>query len=392
MAKERTGSIVKRKPRTKGEKSSWWARITYIDPVSGKRRDLQRRAESKAHARDLVHSLVNEIDTTEGRSLAHERKTFAELADYYEKHYLKPAEYVEGRKVAGLRSLTSPKGQLQTARGYFGRRPLRSITYADIADFRSERLKTPTRGDLARYDEALKQYEKAPKPRHKVEPPELRVTRSIATANRDLALLRRMLNVAKREGWIISNPFNMGESLISVADEKKRERILTRPEESSLLGACNARRLVHLRPIIVCALANRVITVAAFNTKTMRARTVSVTARLAKELERLYEQSPKHRDGLVFGIRDDVKHSFDTVRRAAGLSDLRFHDLRHTAATRLVGLHIPLSEVGRVLGHTQANTTYRYVNANIETARRAAAALDAFNAEAESGPVTELVN
>jgi integrase len=66
------------------------------------------------------------------------------------------------------------------------------------------------------------------------------VTRSIATANRDLALLRRMLNVAKREGWIISNPFNMGESLISVADEKKRERILTRPEESSLLDACNA--------------------------------------------------------------------------------------------------------------------------------------------------------
>jgi hypothetical protein len=103
---------------------------------------------------------VNEIDTTHGRSLAHERKTFAELADYYEKHYLKPAEYVEGRKVAGLRSLISPKGQLQTARGYFGRRPLRSITYADIADFRSERLKTPTRGDLARYDEALQQYEK----------------------------------------------------------------------------------------------------------------------------------------------------------------------------------------------------------------------------------------
>ena len=92
-----------------------------------------------------------------------------------------------------------------------------------------------------------------------------------------------------------------------------------------------------------------------------------------------------------FGIRDDVKHSFDTVRRA-GLGDLRFHDLRHTAATRLVGLHIPLSEVGRVLGHTQANTTYRYVNANIETARRASAALDAFNAEDETLQASESVN
>jgi integrase len=65
------------------------------------------------------------------------------------------------------------------------------------------------------------------------------------------------------------------------------------------------------------------------------------------------------------------------------LNDLRFHDLRHTAATRLVGAHIPLSEVGRVLGHTQANTTFHYVNANAETAKRAAAALNAFNAETQ---------
>jgi integrase len=65
---------------------------------------------------------------------------------------------------------------------------------------------------------------------------------------------------------------------------------------------------------------------------------------------------------------------------------LRFHDLRHTHATRLVSKHMPLSEVGRVLGHTQANTTYRYVNANLETAKRAAAALDEFNTSVdESG-------
>src|SRR5436190_22514144 len=74
-------------------------------------------------------------------------------------------------------------------------------------------------------------------------------------------------------------------------------------------------------------------------------------------------------------------------RSAKGLPDVRFHDLRHTAATRLVAAHLPLPEVGRVLGHIQANTTYRYVNANIETTRRAAALLDAFN----SGTVEQLV-
>jgi predicted LPLAT superfamily acyltransferase len=58
-----------------------------------------------------------------------------------------------------------------------------------------------------------------------------------------------------------------------------------------------------------------------------------------------------------------------------------------------VGAHVPLSEVVRVLGHTQANTTYRYVNANIETARRAAAALDAFNADGTLQPEpVEMVN
>jgi len=59
----------------------------------------------------------------------------------------------------------------------------------------------------------------------------------------------------------------------------------------------------------------------------------------------------------------------------------------------LVGAHIPLSEIGRVLGHTEANTTYRYVNANVDTARRAAAALDAFNDQAEAAqPATDSVN
>jgi len=64
-----------------------------------------------------------------------------------------------------------------------------------------------------------------------------------------------------------------------------------------------------------------------------------------------------------------------------------------TAATRVVDSHVPHLEVGRVLGHTQANTTYRYVNANVETAKRAAAALDMFNAEGTVQPEpVEMIN
>ena len=114
---------------------------------------------------------------------------------------------------------------------------------------------------------------------------------------------------------------------------------------------------------------------------------VSLTTRLGIELEKLWDESPKNPDQLVFGFTDNVKKSFTSVGIKSGLPDIRFHDLRYTAAPRLVAAHLPLLEVGRVLGHTQANTTYRYVNANIETTRRAAAALDAFN----QGVVEQLV-
>jgi integrase len=191
-----------------------------------------------------------------------------------------------------------------------------------------------------------------------------------------------------------------GDPLISIADERKRERILTRDEEVRLLAACENRYQKHLRPILICALdtgmrrgeifslkwsdvdfEERLLTIRAFNTKTMKERQVSLTTRLAIELEKLWEESPKNTDQLVFGFTNNVKKSFTSIRVKACLPDIRFHDLRHTAATRLVAAHLPLPEVGRVLGHTQANTTYRYVNANIETTRRAAAALDAFNSE-----------
>ena len=375
----RAGSVVKRKGRGANAKVTWWARVTYTDPVTGKRHDRQRRAESKIHAKELVHELLAEVDKTGGRSLAKEHMTFLDLATYFEKEYLKPAEYVEGRKVAGVRSISPAMAAVKALKDYFGKRQLRGITHNDIRTFRAERLATKTK--------AGKQ-------------------RTVAAVNRELEKLRRLLNIAEREGWILRNPMRSGDPLISVADERKRERILTRDEELRLLAACENRYQRHVRPILICALDTgmrrgeifglkwsdvdfdeRVLTIRAFNTKTMKERQVSLTTRLTLELEKLWESSPKVRDQLVFGFTNNVKKSFTSVRTKAGLPDIRFHDLRHTAATRLVAAHLPLPEVGRVLGHTQANTTYRYVNANIETTRRAAAALDVFN----QGAVEQLV-
>lgn len=133
----------------------------------------------------------------------------------------------------------------------------------------------------------------------------------------------------------------------------------------------------------VVALEERLITIQAFITKTMKARTVSMTTRLADELAGLWEKSLKEPDLLVFGILSSVKKAFATVRRQAKIEGVRFDDLRHTAATRMVEGHLPLQEVGRVLGHTLPSTTYRYINLTTETARRAADMLDALNTKAE---------
>ncbi len=98
---------------------------------------------------------------------------------------------------------------------------------------------------------------------------------------------------------------------------------------------------------------------------------------------------------MVFGIRDNVRMAFDSARTDAKLSDVRFHDLRHTAATRLVQKGLSLAEVGRILGHSQPVTTYRYVNPDETTIRRAAEAIDSFNAEAneeKAEGASELVN
>jgi integrase len=58
----------------------------------------------------------------------------------------------------------------------------------------------------------------------------------------------------------------------------------------------------------------------------------------------------------------DIKNFWKRVCRQAGLSSLRIHDLRHTYASHLVSGGGDLYVVGKLLGHTQAQTTRRYAH------------------------------
>jgi integrase len=62
------------------------------------------------------------------------------------------------------------------------------------------------------------------------------------------------------------------------------------------------------------------------------------------------------------GQRYDFKHPFDRIKKAAGISDFRFHDLRHNFASQLVSQDINLAVVKELLSHKDIQTTMKYAH------------------------------
>lgn len=73
--------------------------------------------------------------------------------------------------------------------------------------------------------------------------------------------------------------------------------------------------------------------------------------------------------------RDGWRKAWYAALAKAGINDLRFHDLRHTLATRLYRSTGNLRLVQRALGHKDIATTTRYENSGIEDVRAAMDAL-----------------
>jgi integrase len=376
MPKDRSGYIGQDKT------GKWFARVTLTDS-NGKRRNVARRAKDRSEAKQILKRILQQIEDEGEKTVDAARLTFNDLADFYSAKYLKPAEYRHERKISGLRALDRAQQAVVIFRQHFGTRKLRSLTYSDLYNLRAIRLSTET------------QYKRQ---------------RSIATVNRELVVLRRILNIGVREGYLLKSPFNSGDPLICAADENKRERILSRDEEARLFAAIDAEpKREHLAGILKIALdcalrrgeiltlrwsdlnlERRTITVRAFNCKTARSRTVAMTTRVHLEMQRIWAGAGQDSNQLIFKGIKSVRTSFAKACKAANVQDFHLHDCRHTAITRMIRAGLPPIEVIRISGHANLSggAFYRYCNLDSDSVFRAAAALDAYHAQSVEAQAT----
>ena len=75
-----------------------------------------------------------------------------------------------------------------------------------------------------------------------------------------------------------------------------------------------------------------------------------------------------NKDGKPYG---DIKKSFLTALRKAGIINFHFHDLRHTFASQLVMSGVDLNTVRELLGHKSLEMTLRYSHLSPDHKKRA---------------------
>jgi integrase len=360
--------------------SKWVARVTFTDPASGKRREQWKTGRNEQHARELLAGMLASLESTKiatANPSANTGPLFKEIAAQYSAHKVKPAQYRNDRKVAGMRSVRTVRLRISVLVDYFGDTPVAMITPARIERFKLERLEKPTKN---------------------------KTERSIASVNRELEVLRAILRFARNEGIIPASPFERASTpIISKADETKRTRVLSPNEETRLLEACKKPTRAHLYPIVVAALdtgarkgellalrwsdinaLERRITLRAMTTKTMQTRIVPLSGRFVVALYQMYGKVEKGKDRGGLPVNDDLvfnlkkfQNGWDAACEDAKIDDLRFHDLRATFATRLIARGMPLEEVSKITGHTQLSTLYaHYIRNTSDAVSRATRLLD----------------
>lgn len=190
---------------------------------------------------------------------------------------------------------------------------------------------------------------------------------SRSTRNRRLSVLRRVAHLAyRRWGWL-KEPLH--EKIEMLPENPPRHVYLSRSELAGLLW--NIKNRTYRRAAYIAAftgmrrsellnlepddIRNNVICLT--ETKTGSPRNIPIV----KRAQWAFKKLPFRVDNYAIS---------KAVSKASG-GKVRFHDLRHTAASLLVNAGVDLYVVGAILGHRSTQTTKRYAHLSIKTLENA---------------------
>jgi integrase len=194
------------------------------------------------------------------------------------------------------------------------------------------------------------------------------------TVRRELSLLHHVFDTAQRQ-WGLSIGRNPVDDVRQPIVRDRREKRLQKGEQERLvteLAKCHNR---HLLPLALFALETAMRrgellslqwrnvdlerrTAFLPETKNGSQRTVPLTKAAALILTAIPAS-----DGPVFDVTIDcLKAAWRRARIRAGMPDLRFHDLRHEAVSRLFELGLSVPEVALISGHKDPRMLFRYTH------------------------------
>ena len=342
------------KLRKRGNKGGVSWQIDYYDP-EGKR--VMKCFPKKAEAEDYLAKAI--AARKEGRyhdvfDVKRETQVyFKELAEKYAENFGTQKAFQSSKRYL-----------LAIVQNHFGDKRLSQITYLDLETYRNKRKATPLKSGKLRTD---------------------------ASVNREMALVGHMLSKAVEWGWLEDSPFKKGKRLM-FKENNQRLRFLTDPEIEALLTASDDLKShsPYLRPIVETALLtgmrrgellslkweqirNGFIYLEGGMVKSGKGRQIPINDRL-EEVFREVRRVDGLKSEYVFcdskGRRFyQVKRSFASACRRAGVEDFRFHDLRHTFASQLVMRGASLKAVQELLGHADLKMTMRYAHLSLEHLR-----------------------
>ena len=214
-------------------------------------------------------------------------------------------------------------------------------------------------------------------------------------ANRTLGVLSKMFNMA--EVWGL-RPDGSNPCLhVKRFKEEKRERFLSTEEFRRLGkvldeiledGSETRSSVVAIRLLMLtgCRLSEiqklqwEHVDLDAGELRLPDSKTGGRAVPLAPSAVRLLAGLPRDEDNpwVIAGRKPgshltDLQHPWRRIRERAKLPDVRIHDLRHSFASRALALGEGLPMIGKLLGHTQVQTTARYAHLARDTVKASAA-------------------